>query len=156
VVSSHACGSLTDRVLDAAIGASATVAVLPCCHEMGGRDAGPLAGWVDGALAIDVARAMRLASLRISRPHTDDSASDRSQEPAIDRDAVGRTVAALLGPHLSAPPDFRRFDIGAMSSHDIRACPMSTFPISKITRQRHPTTPNTRQRPHRDITRNRC
>ena len=61
VVSSHACGSLTDRVLDAAIAASATVAVLPCCHEMGRCD-GPLAGWVDGALAIDVGRAMRLVS----------------------------------------------------------------------------------------------
>jgi hypothetical protein len=62
VVSSHACGSLTDRVLDAAIAATATVAVLPCCHEMGTCDAGPLAGWVDGALAIDVVRAMRLES----------------------------------------------------------------------------------------------
>ena len=62
VVSSHACGSLTDRVLDVAIGASTAVAVLPCCHETGRCNAGPLAGWVDGALAIDVARAMRLVS----------------------------------------------------------------------------------------------
>jgi hypothetical protein len=62
VVSSHACGSLTDRVLDVAIDASATVAVLPCCHEIATCDAGPLTGWVDGALAIDVVRAMRLVS----------------------------------------------------------------------------------------------
>jgi hypothetical protein len=62
VVSSHACGSLTDRVLDVAIDASAAVAVLPCCHETDTCDAGPLAGWVDGAMAIDVGRAMRLVS----------------------------------------------------------------------------------------------
>src|SRR3954467_2701907 len=31
VVSSHACGALTDRVLDRAVEAGARVAVLPCC-----------------------------------------------------------------------------------------------------------------------------
>jgi hypothetical protein len=60
VVSIHACGALTDRILDAAISASASVAVLPCCHDLSSCDAGPLAGWLDGPLAIDVVRAMRL------------------------------------------------------------------------------------------------
>src|SRR6187549_64256 len=57
VVSSHACGALTDAVLDAAASARATVAVLPCCHDVGRSDTGALAGWLDGALAIDVRRA---------------------------------------------------------------------------------------------------
>jgi hypothetical protein len=60
VVSSHACGKLTDRVLDAAITAKAPLAVLPCCHDFETCDRGALAGWMDGALAIDAVRAMRL------------------------------------------------------------------------------------------------
>lgn len=60
VVSSHACGALTDRVLDAAARASARVAVLPCCHDADTCDAGPLAGWMDLALAVDTIRALRL------------------------------------------------------------------------------------------------
>jgi hypothetical protein len=60
VVSSHACGALTDRILDAAIQASARVAVLPCCHDMHTCTASPLAGWLDGPVAIDAVRAMRL------------------------------------------------------------------------------------------------
>src|SRR5688572_13708452 len=62
VVSSHACGALTDRILDAAVAASARVAVLPCCHDLARCDAGPLAGWLDGPMAIDAIRAMTLAS----------------------------------------------------------------------------------------------
>lgn len=62
VVSSHACGGLTDRILDAAMIASARVAVLPCCHDLDRCAAGPLAGWLDGPMAIDVMRAVRLAS----------------------------------------------------------------------------------------------
>ena len=42
VVSSHACGALTDAVLDAAIRAKAPVAVLPCCHDAARCDPGPL------------------------------------------------------------------------------------------------------------------
>ena len=34
VVSCHACGALTDRVLDAAAAAGARVAVMPCCHDV--------------------------------------------------------------------------------------------------------------------------
>lgn len=62
IVSSHACGALTDVILDAAAAARASVSVLPCCHDLSECDPGPLAGWLDGALAIDVVRAMRLES----------------------------------------------------------------------------------------------
>ena len=60
VVSNHACGRLTDLVLDRAAAARARVAVLPCCHDFTACDAGNLSGWLDAALAIDVVRAMRL------------------------------------------------------------------------------------------------
>ena len=60
VVSSHACGRLTDVVLERAIAARARVAVLPCCHDLANCDAGELSGWVDGAVAIDIMRAVRL------------------------------------------------------------------------------------------------
>jgi hypothetical protein len=60
VVSAHACGALTDRVLQRAADARARVAVLPCCHDLATCDAGPLTGWVDGPVAIDVRRVMRL------------------------------------------------------------------------------------------------
>lgn len=61
VVSSHACGLLTDRVLDLATAARARVAVLPCCHDLAKGITGDVAGWLDPALAIDVMRARRLA-----------------------------------------------------------------------------------------------
>ena len=60
VVSSHACGALTDRVLERAVAARARVAVLPCCHNLDPTDDGELSGWVDGALAIDIVRALHL------------------------------------------------------------------------------------------------
>lgn len=61
VVSSHACGALTDVVLDRAVAVGARVAVLPCCHHVtGGGDSADLSGWLDGPLAIDVMRAVRL------------------------------------------------------------------------------------------------
>jgi len=60
VVSSHACGPLTDVILARAAAARARVAVLPCCHDLPAGERSELAGWIDGALAIDVARAMRL------------------------------------------------------------------------------------------------
>ncbi|MEO7272666.1 MAG: methyltransferase [Vicinamibacterales bacterium] len=62
VVSSHACGRLTDLVLERATAAGARVAVLPCCHNFSGADTGALSGWLDDALAIDVMRAQRLAA----------------------------------------------------------------------------------------------
>jgi len=60
VVSSHACGALTDLVIDRAAGARARVAVLPCCHDLAVNDAGPLTGWVGAPLAIDIRRAQKL------------------------------------------------------------------------------------------------
>jgi Methyltransferase domain len=60
VVSSHACGGLSDVVLDRAIEARARLALLPCCHDLTACDAGGLSGWLDGALAVDVVRAQRL------------------------------------------------------------------------------------------------
>jgi hypothetical protein len=60
VVSCHSCGALTDLVLDRAAAAGARVAVLPCCHNLAVPDARDLRGWVDGAMAIDLARALRL------------------------------------------------------------------------------------------------
>lgn len=62
VVSCHACGDLTDRVLEKAIRASARVVVLPCCHEKSQAAEGGLGGWLDPALAIDVTRAGTLRS----------------------------------------------------------------------------------------------
>ena len=62
VVSVHACGSLTDLVLDRAVAAAARVAVLPCCHLLQSADLGGLEGWLDGSLAADVVRAGRLRS----------------------------------------------------------------------------------------------
>lgn len=60
VVSVHACGALTDRVIEAAIRGTSSVAVLPCCHDAEVSDTGGLGGWLDDALAIDTTRAARL------------------------------------------------------------------------------------------------
>ncbi len=60
VVSVHACGGLTDLVLELAVSAGARVALLPCCHDLDGRDLGGMQGWLDGPLALDVFRVQRL------------------------------------------------------------------------------------------------
>lgn len=60
VVSVHACGHLSDEVLARAAAARARVAILPCCHELDVQDDERLTGWLEGALAVDVARATRL------------------------------------------------------------------------------------------------
>jgi SAM-dependent methyltransferase len=60
VVSSHACGALTDTILARAASARARVAVLPCCHDVETCEAGPFSGWVEPPLAIDLLRAVRL------------------------------------------------------------------------------------------------
>ncbi|MEQ1761160.1 MAG: methyltransferase, partial [Vicinamibacterales bacterium] len=60
VISIHACGRLTDVVLQRSVEAGARVAVLPCCHELETSDEGGLSGWMDGPLAIDSTRAFRL------------------------------------------------------------------------------------------------
>jgi len=60
VASVHACGGLTDLVLDLAMATGNRVAVLPCCHDAARNDTGALTGWMDGPLAIDATRAARL------------------------------------------------------------------------------------------------
>ena len=60
VVASHACGRLTDVILERAAAARARVAVLPCCHDLTACDTAGLDGWLDSALAIDAVRAVRL------------------------------------------------------------------------------------------------
>ncbi len=62
VVSAHACGSLTDRIIAKAVEARARVAVLPCCHDAKASSTGSLDGWMDPSLAIDAMRAIRLKS----------------------------------------------------------------------------------------------
>ena len=58
VVSAHACGALTDRIIDKAIAARAGVAVLPCCQV---RDkAHPLSAWLAPDMCTDVDRVQRL------------------------------------------------------------------------------------------------
>jgi hypothetical protein len=60
VVSVHACGRLSDVVVDRAARARARVGVVPCCHDLDANDQGDLTGWLDGPLAVDVVRALRL------------------------------------------------------------------------------------------------
>lgn len=63
VVSVHACGVLTDRVLDLALAARAPLAVVPCCQSRDRCDTGGLDGWgLDVGLAVDATRALRLRS----------------------------------------------------------------------------------------------
>ncbi|MBC8431661.1 MAG: methyltransferase [Desulfobacterales bacterium] len=62
VVSAHACGSLTDLIIDKAIEQHARVAVLPCCHDLKESSTNGLEGWMDKTLAVDTARAVRLRS----------------------------------------------------------------------------------------------
>jgi SAM-dependent methyltransferase len=63
VVSVHACGPLTDLVLDKAAERHARVAVLPCCHDAKRCAPEGLEGWMAPDLAIDAVRALRLKSL---------------------------------------------------------------------------------------------
>lgn len=60
VVSCHACGALTDRVLERAAAARARVAVLPCCHVLERAQPPALAGWMEATLAVDARRAFAL------------------------------------------------------------------------------------------------
>jgi len=60
VVAVHACGRLTDAVLDSAIHARARVAVMGCCHDAHASDQGSLGGWLHPSIAIDVTRVARL------------------------------------------------------------------------------------------------
>jgi hypothetical protein len=60
VVSVHACGALTDTVIEMAAAARSRLAVMPCCHDLDQADTGGLAGWVDKPLAVDTVRALNL------------------------------------------------------------------------------------------------
>ncbi|MBW2178386.1 MAG: methyltransferase [Deltaproteobacteria bacterium] len=62
VVSAHACGALTDLIIDKAVEQHARVAVLPCCHDAKTSSTGGLEGWMDKSLAVDTARALKLRS----------------------------------------------------------------------------------------------
>lgn len=61
VVSAHACGGLTDAVMDRAMEKNAAVAVLPCCHDTKQSDLMGLEGWMDKTLVIDCLRAVKLS-----------------------------------------------------------------------------------------------
>ena len=85
VVSSHACGALTDRILARAATARVRVAVLPCCHDLDTATAVDLGGWLDGPVAIDVVRATRLAQDRaIASGRRAIPAEDHAEEPIAD------------------------------------------------------------------------
>lgn len=60
VLGVHACGGLTDEVIDIGIRSRAGIAVLPCCHAYGKNDHGGLSGWLEPSVAIDVTRVVRL------------------------------------------------------------------------------------------------
>ncbi len=60
LLSVHACGPLTDRVLDRAVDDRSRVAVMPCCHSLERCDTGGLTGWLPGPIAIDAARVARM------------------------------------------------------------------------------------------------
>jgi len=63
VVSIHACGAVTDAVIDLATAARSRLAVLPCCHDLDNAPTGGLTGWMNGPLAVDVVRASNLRAL---------------------------------------------------------------------------------------------
>jgi hypothetical protein len=85
VVSVHACGALTDVVLDRAIAAQARVAVLPCCHDRRACETGGLEGW-RGSGAGDRRDARGpLVRGRLPRAHADDSVGDHAEESSAHR-----------------------------------------------------------------------
>lgn len=107
VVSSHACGALTDHIIARAVSARARLAVLPCCHDADSCDAGALGGWLDAAMAIDVTRAVRL---------TDDGYRVWTQTIP---EAITPKNRLLIG-----APDDRRSDSGEYSvARRSRRCP---------------------------------
>jgi hypothetical protein len=79
VVSVHACGALSDLVLDRAISARTPVALLPCCHDARTCDAGGLLGFLPLPLAVDATRVGRLR--------------------AAAYDVVTQTIPAEITPH---------------------------------------------------------
>ena len=94
VVSSHACGRLTDLVLERAVAARARVAVLPCCHDLAACDAGTLSGWVDGPVAVDILRAHAPRAAGLSHLDAGHSRHDHAEEPPV---AWRAREAGLIG-----------------------------------------------------------
>jgi hypothetical protein len=96
VVSCHACGSLTDLVLER--GAPHACAVLPCCHDLAAGDARDLAGWVDGPLAIDIMRAVRLRQQRLpclDAVHSGRHHAEESSVACLSRRARGGSIDGM-------------------------------------------------------------
>ena len=62
VVSAHACGFLTDLIIEKAVEKHARVAVLPCCHNLKESPTDGLEGWLEKTLAVDTVRAVSLKS----------------------------------------------------------------------------------------------
>ncbi|HUR34958.1 MAG TPA: methyltransferase [Vicinamibacterales bacterium] len=94
VVGSHACGALTDAVLNRAAAVRARVAVLPCCHDLDACDPGSLAGWLDPTLAVDVMRAVQL-----------ERQGYRVSTLTIPNRITPRNRLLIGAPPASAPPD---------------------------------------------------
>jgi hypothetical protein len=79
VVSVHACGALSDLVLERAVAAGARLALLPCCHDARSCDAGGLLGFLPLPLAVDATRVARLR--------------------AAGYDVITQTIPAAITPH---------------------------------------------------------
>jgi hypothetical protein len=93
IVSSHACGLLTDQCLDAAIGIGGNVAVMPCCYPKRKCQApGALQLTLGHELAFDVDRTYRLEHANYHVRWT----SIPSQITPMNRVIVGRGVAGRL------------------------------------------------------------
>ena len=56
----HACGPLTDLIIDLALSWRAPVVLVPCCHDKRQCDGGNLVNTLGGPLAVDVTRVRRL------------------------------------------------------------------------------------------------
>ncbi len=92
VVATHACGHLTDEVIDRAVAARARVALLPCCQDEATCDTGGLGGWMDLALAVDTTRVARL----------------RAAGYAVTTHTIPRAITAKNRLLLGAPPTVHR------------------------------------------------
>ncbi len=71
VLSVHACGKLTDIILEKAVQHRSKVVVVPCCHALGKLSTGGFEGWMEPDLAIDSFRASKLqAENYVVKTHT--------------------------------------------------------------------------------------